>query len=48
MPVDEFACIDIEGKDSYAPYAVSVSALGGLTWTWALNPFPEGDAATLL
>ena len=48
MPVDEFACIDIEGKDGYEPYAVSVSALGGLTWTWALNPFPEGDAATLL
>ena len=48
MQVDEFACIDIEGRDGYEPYAVSVSALGGLTWTWALNPFPEGDAATLL
>ena len=48
MPVGDFACVDIEGNDLHEPYAVSVSAVGGLTRTWALNPFPEGDAATLL
>jgi hypothetical protein len=48
-PVNHFACIDIEGRDGYEPYAVSISAVGvgGLTWTWALNPFPEGVQATL-
>ena len=48
MPEDEFACMDMEGTDSCAPYAVSLWGLNGLTWTWALNPFPEGDEATLL
>ena len=48
MPEDEFACMDMEGTDSCAPYAVSVWGLRGLARTWALNPFPEGKEATLL
>jgi hypothetical protein len=47
LQVDHFPCFDIEGRDGYEPYAVSVSAVGWSTWTWALNPFPEGTAATL-
>ncbi len=48
MPEEEFVACDVEGTDKCAPYAVSLWGLGGMTWTWALNPLSGGDEATLL